>query len=188
MHWFYEVDGQKVGPVPAKTIRQLARKGVIQPQTSLWSGAAEKPIQARRVHDLFASDEPTPNPEIQRASEIMSVALAACRDDKEDLLDEHEPPITAFHPFASTHVLLDYKVACVEEVPPPPITTVKTRGIAEKPVQRTFKIVVETELCFRTTHRTKISELRQTTPGHKNDSFTYRAREFVDGRWEIDSP
>jgi len=51
--WFYERDGEKIGPIPGKTLRDLAACGAITPTTNVWKSEMLRPVPASRVSGLF---------------------------------------------------------------------------------------------------------------------------------------
>lgn len=181
MQWFYEFDGEKVGPVPAKTIRHLARHGAIRPETQLWTDDSSDPVFANRIRDLFPTP-PAAHQGLKLVADLMCTALNACRDGTEDKLEDHQPPISACFPFADTHVLLEYSVSEVE-----PITVSDSlRRKSHKEIRQLYQVVVEAELCYRTSHRTKLDHLKNSKVGRKNEPLRYLAREFADGSWMFD--
>lgn len=56
--WFYEFDGEKIGPIPSVTLRQLAELGGISPQTKIWKSGMDTPVPASRVKELFSEKLP----------------------------------------------------------------------------------------------------------------------------------
>lgn len=51
--WFYQIDGEKVGPATSPQLRQLVDEGQIQTTTLVWREGIADWIEAQRVKGLF---------------------------------------------------------------------------------------------------------------------------------------
>lgn len=60
--WFYMADSVRWGPIPSKELRELASRGIIQPNTLIWKEGLKDWIPARGVRGLPFVDSPVPPP------------------------------------------------------------------------------------------------------------------------------
>jgi hypothetical protein len=52
--WLYELDGQKVGPIPLTELQRLLRDGKLPRSTMVWARGLEKWVEAGTLPVLFA--------------------------------------------------------------------------------------------------------------------------------------
>lgn len=185
--WFYEYEGIKVGPVPPATIRHLAACGAITQETKVWQGDMETPVLASRIKNLFPSPAVSAPPvnaqSIETVRAYLTEALNACRDEDEDRLKKHVPPLFAIHPFSTPHILLDFDIVQINKLPTPIIDPSLPMGQRTKPVRQLFEAAVRVVLCDRPSYRGSLEEIRRLQVGRCEQAVTYECKEFMDGEW-----
>lgn len=185
--WFYEYDGKKFGPVPGSTLRHLAAHGAILSSTRIWKSCTDHPVNASRVSGLLPAHV-TPMLTVQSSAVHLAMtnllaAMEACRDEDDDRLTSHIPPIHAIHPFAISHVLVDYRLVSMIELPVPLIDPLLPASKTAKPITRLFSAIVEVSICDRPRQRTPLAEIRRLRPDLRIVTIEYEGKEFDDGEW-----
>jgi len=184
--WFYEYNGEKVGPIPSETLKHLAAHGAITPETHIWRSDRQAPVLASRVKNLFPEIVEAVVAEDDATDTIvlyLTAALNACRDEDEDRLKGHAPPIHAIHPFSISEILLDFTIERVRELPVPAYDPLLPLHQQTKPVRQMFEATVRVILCHRPSYRTTLGEIRRMQPGRREDIVVYECKEFKDGEW-----
>lgn len=69
--WYYRKDGQKLGPVSSRQLKELAASGQLQPTDMIWREKLPKWAEARKVQGLFPRGNPvnSPNPQMAFSGE-----------------------------------------------------------------------------------------------------------------------
>ena len=185
--WFYEYDGRRTGPVPSETLRHLAYHGAISPETNVWKGGMDTPVPASQVKNLFRDVVEASVVRESHANETVTQylqeALDACRDEDEDRLKAHAPPIAAIHPFSISGILLDYEIVEIRRVPTPVFDSSLPPERQTKPVRQMYEATVRVTLCQRPNYRASLEEIRQLQPGRHEETVIYQCKEFNDGEW-----
>jgi hypothetical protein len=176
--WFYEYQGKRVGPVPAKTIRHLAAHAAIHPHTRLWPSEQSDPVLASNISNLFKQPAPKDEAESQ-AADVLAEVLLACRDEDQQRLSERVPPIHALHSFSARSILLSFQVLGVSETP----ERLLKESTTTKKVSRIFECLVSVELCDRPNYATTLESVRLLKPGRRDETIVYIAKHFVDESW-----
>jgi hypothetical protein len=153
--YFYECDGEKVGPVPAATLGHLLKTGVITQQSKIWLPNSDNPTLASQLPDTTFIGE-----------------LANRQDAEQSPLN-----LGLLDDFSVGHVLIDYQILSLAERPHHP----PEPGV--RPIRRFFQAIVELGLCERPSTRESLANLRRTRPGFHRKITVFEGREFDDGTW-----
>jgi hypothetical protein len=180
--YFYECDGEKVGPVPAATLGHLLKTGVITQQSKIWLPNSDNPTLASQLPDTtfigeLANRQDAPSPVDVAMSYLKEVLDAYC-EERADLLSEQSPlNLGLLDDFSVGHVLIDYQILSLAERPHHP----PEPGV--RPIRRFFQAIVELGLCERPSTRESLANLRRTRPGFHRKITVFEGREFDDGTW-----
>lgn len=188
--WYYDYDGQKIGPIPSETLLHLARHGAISRTSAVWKHGMSASVAAEKVRGLFApssgsASQATTNetsPPESPATRYLRAVLDACCEDDTGSLMRGTPSLGFINPW-SAKVLLSYKVGNVEQLPTPVVDMSLPIGKRTKPVKAMFQATVHAVLCSRPAYATTLAEVRKAQPGRHEEDELLICKEFEDGSW-----
>lgn len=67
--WYYGQDGDKEGPVDSRTLKKLAKSGVVRPSTKVWRDGMQEWVDARSIKGLFAKSGSKQAKDTQRSAQ-----------------------------------------------------------------------------------------------------------------------
>ena len=75
--WFYLEDGQRIGPVDAKSLKALAQSGQLGPKDYVWTEGMPDWKEAIRIKGLFPKGPPPPPPSAVPSGTAVSPTIAS---------------------------------------------------------------------------------------------------------------